>query len=49
MVPKNVVDVNDEKVAKQVLTLLEKLEDYDDTQDVHANFDIPEDIMGKLS
>ena len=48
-IPKNVVDVAEEKVARQVLNLLEKLEDYDDVQNVHANFDIPEEIMEQLS
>ncbi|MCK5322727.1 MAG: YebC/PmpR family DNA-binding transcriptional regulator, partial [Desulfobulbaceae bacterium] len=45
MIPKNVVEITDEKVAKQVLTLLEKLEDHEDVQNVHANFDIPDEIM----
>ena len=48
-IPKNVVDVTEEKVARQVLNLLEKLEDYDDVQNVHANFDIPDEIMEQLS
>jgi transcriptional/translational regulatory protein YebC/TACO1 len=29
--------------------LLESLEDHDDVQKVHANFDIPDEIMEKLS
>ena len=45
MIPKNVVEITDAKVAKQVLTLLEKLEDHEDVQNVHANFDIPDEIM----
>lgn len=49
MIPKNVIAVTDAKVAKQVLTLLEKIEDYDDVQNVHANFDIPDEIMESLS
>ncbi|MBU0729269.1 MAG: YebC/PmpR family DNA-binding transcriptional regulator [Proteobacteria bacterium] len=48
MVPKNIVEVAEEKVARQVLNLLEKLEDYDDVQNVHANFDIPDEIMESL-
>jgi transcriptional/translational regulatory protein YebC/TACO1 len=35
--------------AKQVLALLEALEDLDDTQNVYANFDIPESLMAELS
>lgn len=48
-VPKNVVPVTDEKVAKQLMKLLETLEDYDDVQNVSANFDIPEEVMEAIS
>jgi hypothetical protein len=40
MVPKNTVPVTDEKTARSLLKLLENLEDHDDVQKVHANFDI---------
>ncbi|MBI4793357.1 MAG: YebC/PmpR family DNA-binding transcriptional regulator [Deltaproteobacteria bacterium] len=49
MVPQNVVEVADEGVAKRLLKLMESLEDCDDVQNVHANFDIPDEIMEKLS
>lgn len=49
MIPKNVVEVADEKVAKQLMKLLENLEDNDDVQKVHANFDIPDAIMEAIS
>ena len=49
MIPKNTVEVTDEKVAKQILRLLETLEDNDDVQSVHANFDIPDEIMEKVA
>ena len=49
MVPKNTVDVAEEKPARSLLKLLENLEDHDDVQKVHANFDIPDEIMEKLS
>lgn len=49
MVPQNTVDINEEKPARQVLKLLEILEDHDDVQNVYANFDIPDDIMEALS
>jgi YebC/PmpR family DNA-binding regulatory protein len=48
MIPENVVEVTEEKVAGQVLRLLEKLEDNDDVQNVYANFDIPDDIVERL-
>ncbi|MFZ5758650.1 MAG: YebC/PmpR family DNA-binding transcriptional regulator [Thermodesulfobacteriota bacterium] len=49
MVPQNVVEVTDENVAKRLMRLMETLEDNDDVQNVHANFDIPDEIMEKLS
>jgi len=49
MVPQNTVDITDEKTARQILTLLERLEDHDDVQNVYANFDIPDDIMESVS
>ncbi|MEW6515909.1 MAG: YebC/PmpR family DNA-binding transcriptional regulator [candidate division FCPU426 bacterium] len=48
LVPKNVVAVEDEKTAEQLLALVESLEDHDDVQKVHANFDIPDALMEKL-
>jgi len=49
MVPKNTVEVTEEKVANALIKLLDNLEDHDDVQKVHANFDIADDIMEKLS
>ncbi len=49
MVPKNTVDVTEEKPARSLLKLLENLEDHDDVQKVHANFDIPDELMETLS
>ena len=49
MVPKNTVDVLDPKSAKQILKLLENLEDHDDVQNVYANFDIPDEIMEEVT
>jgi YebC/PmpR family DNA-binding regulatory protein len=39
----------DEDKARALLKLLDTLEDDDDVQQVYANFEIPEDIMQKLS
>ena len=49
MIPQNVVEVTDEKIAVSLLKLLENLEDHDDVQNVHANFDIDAELMEKLS
>ncbi len=47
-VPKNVVKLDEDK-AEQMLKFMERMEDNDDVQNVYANFDIPDDIMEKLS
>lgn len=49
MIPQNIVEVTEEKPARALLKLLENLEDHDDVQNVHANFDIDNDLMEKLS
>ncbi len=46
-IPKNTVKVASEQQAKQVLSLIEQLEDNDDVQNVYANFDIPDDMLNK--
>jgi len=45
MVPKTTVAVEDESKAKQVMRLIDALEDNEDVQDVYANFDIPEQVL----
>ena len=49
MIPKNIVKIEDEATAKKILNLIEDLEDNDDVQNVYANFDIPDDIIKKIS
>ena len=49
MLPETTIEITDEQQAKQVLTLLGKLEDYDDIQNVYSNADIPEEIMEKIA
>ena len=44
MIPKSTIKIEGEK-AKQVLKLVEHLEDNDDIQNVYANFDIPDEIL----
>ncbi len=45
LVPKTTVAVDDEAKARQVMRLIDELEDNDDVQDVYANFDIPEQVL----
>jgi YebC/PmpR family DNA-binding regulatory protein len=47
MLPQSTVPVEGGQ-AKQVLALLEVLEELDDVQNVYANFDIPESVMAEL-
>jgi len=48
VIPKNTVEV-EEGEAGTLLKLLEAIEDQDDVNEVHANFDIPEEILEKLA
>jgi YebC/PmpR family DNA-binding regulatory protein len=48
MVPQNYVKLGAED-AEKMLKLMDALEDHDDVQKVYANFDIPDEIMEKLS
>jgi YebC/PmpR family DNA-binding regulatory protein len=45
MLPSQTVPLSDEQSAKQVLRLVDTLEEHDDVQAVHANFDIPDDVL----
>ncbi|NMB63651.1 MAG: YebC/PmpR family DNA-binding transcriptional regulator [Spirochaetes bacterium] len=47
-VPQTTVHLEGQK-ASQCLRLIEALEDHDDVQSVHANFDIPDDIINNMS
>lgn len=47
MIPQNTVRIEG-KDAEQTLRLVEMLEDSDDVQKVHANFDIPDEIIEKI-
>ena len=47
-IPSNTIEVKDEQIAKQIMQLLEKIEEHDDVQNVYANFDIDDSILEKL-
>ena len=49
MVPQNSVPVNDESVAKKIISLMEAFEDHDDVQNTYSNFDIPDEVITRLS
>ena len=48
MEPKSTVDVG-ESDAPTLLRLMDALEDHDDVDSVHANFDVPEEILEKAA
>ena len=45
MLPTTTIELGDAAHAKSVLRVIDALEDHDDTQNVYANFDIPDDIL----
>ena len=47
MVPTTSVTIAEDR-ARQVLTLMETLQDSEDVQNVYSNFDIPDDVAAKL-
>ncbi len=48
MIPKNTVKL-EENDARKTMKIVDALEDSDDVQEVHANFDIPEDVLEALA
>jgi transcriptional/translational regulatory protein YebC/TACO1 len=48
MEPKNVVEV-DESAARPLLRLLDALEEHDDVNEVHANFDVPQEVLEEVA
>ena len=47
-IPGNLTPVTDPIIAEQILTLLEALDDHDDVQTVHANFDMAPELAEKI-
>jgi YebC/PmpR family DNA-binding regulatory protein len=45
MVPQTTIALETEEAAKKVLRLIDALDEHDDVQNVHANFDIPDSIL----
>ncbi|MDE0792712.1 MAG: YebC/PmpR family DNA-binding transcriptional regulator [SAR324 cluster bacterium] len=46
--PQNRVEIDDAKKAEQVIKLIDILEDDEDVNSVHSNFDISENVMAEL-
>jgi YebC/PmpR family DNA-binding regulatory protein len=47
-IPSNTVEVSDVEAAKNVLALMDALDDHDDVQSVVANFTIPDEAMATI-
>ncbi len=47
MLPQNTVTV-DAEAGRKLLRMVEALEDNDDVQNVHANFDLPEELLAEM-
>ncbi len=48
-IPENTVQVPDDNVAAQIVHLCDALDECDDVQAVHANFDISEECLARIS
>ena len=49
MEPNTVVDIDAESEARALVRLMEALDDHDDVEAVHANFDIPETLLEQVA
>ncbi|MGJ3523815.1 YebC/PmpR family DNA-binding transcriptional regulator [Nitratidesulfovibrio sp. D1] len=47
MIPQNTVEV-DADTGRKLMRLVDALEDNDDVQNVHANFDLPDEVLAEL-
>lgn len=47
MVPQNEIEV-DAETGRKLMRLVDALEDNDDVQNVHANFDLPDELLAEL-
>jgi YebC/PmpR family DNA-binding regulatory protein len=45
MLPTSTIRIEDESEAKKILHLMDAIDDHDDVQNVHANFDMPESVL----
>ena len=48
-IPENTIQIADERLAAEIVRLCDALEENEDVQNVHANFDVTEDVLAKIS
>ncbi len=46
--PQTTIDIDDPETAQKVIKLIERLDDHDDVQNVSANFNIPDEVLGAV-
>ncbi len=49
MIPNTEIPITDAETARKIVGLMDEFEDHEDVQNAYANFDIPDDIMAKVS
>jgi YebC/PmpR family DNA-binding regulatory protein len=49
MVPQNTVPVEDAATARKIISMMDDFEDHDDVQNTYANFNIPDEVMARIS
>ncbi|MGH9245996.1 MAG: YebC/PmpR family DNA-binding transcriptional regulator [Acidimicrobiales bacterium] len=49
MIPSTTIPLEDAESAKKVLRVIDGLDEHDDVQNVHANFDIPDSILQTMT
>lgn len=47
-IPKENIEITDLEIAKNIISLLELIEEHDDVQEVYSNFDIKEELLNTL-
>ena len=47
--PKDSIEITDEEAAKNIVKLLEAIEDHDDVQEVFCNFDIKDEVLNTIT
>ena len=49
MVPQTTIEISDTHTAERIISLMEAFDDHDDVQNAYSNFDIPDEVMQKIS
>ncbi|ACC98703.1 Conserved hypothetical protein DUF28 [Elusimicrobium minutum Pei191] len=49
MIPDTETEITDENAAQSIMKMMDELDDHDDTKAVYSNYNIPDEIMEKIS